>query len=242
MNQRNRILIVDGVRAMKHAALKFRDFDLELKADADASGVLTGYGSVFGVVDSYNEVVAPGAFKESLAEIEQKGRPVPLLWQHRSGEPIGIWTKLKEDDTGLKLAGQLAVGQGVPRADEAFALSKLGAVSGLSIGYYVREDSYDEKTRVRTLKRLDLVEVSLVTFPANDDARVDTIKAKLAHGTMPTLRQFETLCREAGFSKSQAARIAERGYLDLLDRGTGGEGCNGENLKAALADFKLPTF
>jgi HK97 family phage prohead protease len=227
----------------KNAVLKIRDFDLDLKATAEdaETGKFTGYGSVFGVVDSYNEIVAPGAFAESLAEIAAKGRPVPVLYQHRSGEPIGIYDSLSEDGSGLKVAGQLAVKRGVPRADEAFALLNMGAISGLSIGYYVREDSFDEKTRVRTLKRLELVEVSLVTFPANDEARVETIKAKLAHGTMPTLRQFEGLLRDAGYTKAQAARIAARGYVDLLDRGTGGEGeVTGESLKSAFAGFVLP--
>lgn len=224
----------------KHAgALRYRDFDL--KATAAEAGKFSGYGSVFGVVDSYNEVVAPGAFAESLAEIERKGRPVPVLWQHRSGEPIGIYEKLREDETGLAVEGLLAVGA-VPRADEAHALMKMGAVSGLSIGYFVREDSFDQKTKIRTLKRLDLVEVSLVTFPANDDARVDTIKSKLSHGSLPTLREFEAFLREQGFSKNQAFAIATHGLKHLLDRGEPGGDGNGDALRSALAGFSIPTL
>ncbi|USE78914.1 HK97 family phage prohead protease [Cupriavidus gilardii] len=203
----------------KDASLKIRDFDLNVKAVSD-DGLFSGYGSVFGVVDSYREVVAPGAFADSLAEIKAKGRPVPVLWQHRSGEPIGVYDALSEDGHGLKVDGRLILE--VSRAKEAHALMKAGAVSGLSIGYYVREDSWDEKERVRTLKKLDLVEVSLVTFPANDDARVDAIKSKLAHGSLPTLSEFEQLLREAGFSKSQAAVIANRGLKHLLDRSESG--------------------
>lgn len=222
---------------LKHATLKIRDFDLSVKAEGD-SGAFSGYGSVFGVVDSYREVVEPGAFGESLAEIKRKGRPVPVLWQHRSGEPIGVYDSLSEDGTGLKVDGRLAIGR-VGRADEAHALMQMGAISGLSIGYYVREDSYDEKERVRHLKKLDLVEVSLVTFPANDDARVDTIKSKLAHGSLPTLREFEALLREQGFSKNQAAVIANRGLKDLLDRGDLGSG-DADGLKSALASIHIP--
>lgn len=203
----------------KNASLKIRDFDLSVKAVSD-DGLFSGYGSVFGVVDSYKEVVAPGAFAESLAEIKAKGRPVPVLWQHRSDQPIGIYSALVEDDHGLKVDGQLILD--VARAKESHALMKAGAVSGLSIGYYVRESSYDEKTGIRTLSRLDLVEISLVTFPANDDARVDTIKSKLAHGSLPTLREFEHLLREQGFSKNQAAVIANRGLKHMLDRGDSG--------------------
>lgn len=208
----------------KDMSLKIRDFDLHVKAVSD-DGLFSGYGSVFGVVDSYREVVAPGAFAASLADIKAKGRRVPVLWQHRSGEPIGIYSSLSEDDRGLKVEGNLILD--VSRAKEAHALLKAGAVSGLSIGYYVRDDSFDEKSRVRTLKQLDLVEVSLVTFPANDDARVDTIKSKLAHGSLPSLPEFEQLLREAGFSKSQAAVIANRGLKHLLHRSeSGGETAN----------------
>ncbi len=221
----------------KYASLKIRDFDLKVKAVGD-DGTFSGYGSVFGVVDSYNEIVEAGAFAESLAEIKAKGRPIPVLWQHRSGEPIGVYEGLSEDGTGLKVEGRLAVKK-VARADEAHALMGMGAVSGLSIGYYVREDSYDEKTRVRKLKKLDLVEVSLVTFPANDEARVDQVKAKLAHGSLPTLSEFEQILREAGFSKTQAAVIANRGLKHLLDRGEPEGGGSGE-ISQLLSSFSLP--
>lgn len=205
----------------KNTSLKIRDFDLSVKAVSD-DGLFSGYGSVFGVVDSYKEVVAPGSFAASLAEIKAKGRPVPVLWQHRSDQPIGIYSELVEDDHGLKVGGKLILD--VARAKESHALMKAGAVSGLSIGYYVRESNYDEKTGVRTLTKLDLVEISLVTFPANDDARVDAIKSKLAHGSLPTTREFEQLLREQGFSKNQAAVIANRGLKHLLDQGEpGGE-------------------
>lgn len=219
----------------KDASLKIRDFDLSVKAVSD-DGLFSGYGSVFGVVDSYKEIVAPGAFSESLAAIRAKGRPVPVLWQHRSGEPIGIYSALSEDSHGLKVDGQLILD--VSRAKEAHALMKAGAVTGLSIGYYVREDSYDEKERVRTLKKLDLVEISLVTFPANDDARIDAIKSKLAHGSLPTLREFEQLLREQGFSKNQAAVIANRGLKHMLDRGDSGS--DPADLTALIKQISAP--
>ncbi|EKT4092695.1 TPA: HK97 family phage prohead protease [Stenotrophomonas maltophilia] len=225
----------------KNATLKIRDFDLSVKAVSD-DGLFSGYGSVFGTVDSYREVVAPGAFSESLAEIKSKGRPVPVLWQHRSGEPIGVYTSLVEDAHGLKVEGQLII-DGVARAKEAHALMKAGAVSGLSIGYYVREDSWDEKERVRTLKKVELVEISLVTFPANDDARIDAIKSKLAHGSLPTMPEFEQILREAGFSKSQSAVIANRGLKHLLDRSeSGGKAIEENTAVPVLGRLTLPTF
>lgn len=86
----------------KNAALKFKAFGFDVKAVSD-DGLFSGYGSVFDVVDSYNEVVAPGAFLESIEEVKKKGRTFPVLWQHRTGEPVGNWDidSLKEDDHGL---------------------------------------------------------------------------------------------------------------------------------------------
>lgn len=225
----------------KSSSLKIRDFELSVKSVGD-DGLFSGYGSVFGVLDSYREIVEPGAFAESLAEIKAKGRPVPVLWQHRSGQPIGVYDKLVEDGKGLYAEGRLLV-QDVALAKEALALMKAGAVTGLSIGYYVREDSWDEKERIRKLKRLDLVEISLVTFPANDEARVDAIKSKLAHGALPSLPEFEQLLREAGFSKTQAAVIANRGLSHLLRSESEGDKASPmAALKDTLSGFTLPTF
>lgn len=188
-------------------SLKTRDFGLEVKAVED-DGTFSGYGSVFGVKDSYNEIVAPGAFAESLAEIKRKGRPLPVLWQHRADQPMGVYDVLKEDEKGLYVEGRLLKND-VAQAKEAYALMKAGAVSGLSIGYYVRDDSFDEKTRIRTLKRLDLVEVSLVTFPANPEARI------LRADDVRDERAFERLLREVGFPRAAAARLAKGGWPAL---------------------------
>ncbi len=225
-------------------SLKVRDFALSVKAsDVADDGSFEGYGSVFGVEDSYGEIVAPGAFTDSLAELAAKGRVVPVLWQHRSDQPIGVYDEIGEDDVGLHVKGRLLIGE-VAQAKEAHALLKSGAVSGLSIGYWVRESNYDEKTKIRTLIKLDLVEVSLVTFPANDDARVEAVKFKLAHGELPNMREFEKLLREAGFSKTQAAVVANRGLTHLLRSESEGvaakEGI--QALSQAVADFRLPTL
>jgi HK97 family phage prohead protease len=200
-----------------------------------------GYGSVFGVEDSYGEIVAAGAFADSLKDLASKSRVVPVLWQHRSDQPIGTYLEITEDDHGLFVKGQLLIGD-VGQAREAHALLKAGAVTGLSIGYWVRESSFDEKTNVRTLIKLDLVEVSLVTFPANDDARVEAVKFKLAHGQLPEVRELEKLLCEAGFSRSQAKVVAGHGLPELLRREAGDAAANAgvEALQSTLAGFTLP--
>lgn len=224
----------------KHSgALKVRDFDFEIKSVAD-DGTFNGYGSVWGVVDSYQEIVAPGAFTDSLAAIAAKGRPVPILWQHLSREPIGAWTNLKEDDHGLFGDGAILLDAG-DMEKRAYAHMKARTVTGLSIGYWVRESSFDEKTGIRTLTKLDLVEISLVTFPANDDARVEAVKFKLAHGELPTEREMEKYLREAGFSKSRAAGVVAHGLTEMRRRESERDATT-PGLKAlsdTLASFKL---
>lgn len=209
------------------------------KADVvNDNGTFSGYGSVFGNVDSYKEIVAPGAFKSSLALIKDSGDPLPVLWQHNAGQPIGGYTALLEDERGLKVDGFL-LKDDVALAREAYALMKARVVKGLSIGYYVRADSYDEKTSIRTLTELDLREISVVTFPANEEAQVENVKHALRHmldaGQLPSVKNFEDFLREAGFSKSQAAAIAVHG-LSKLHRG---EPDGNKGVLELLSNFKL---
>ncbi|WP_286938907.1 HK97 family phage prohead protease [Achromobacter sp. UBA4530] len=204
----------------KSAAIKHRQMAFKT-TDVNEDGSFTGYGSVFGTVDSYREIVAPGAFLDSLQAIKASGDPLPALWQHRSDSPIGGYDLLEEDERGLKVGGWL-MHDVIPLAREALALMKRRVVKGLSIGYYVEESNFNEKTGIRTLTKLDLQEISIVTFPANPDAQVDAVKRKLAEGSLPTIREFEEILREKGFSRSQAERISVTGYKSLLDPGEPG--------------------
>ena len=176
------------------------DVPFKIKAVSE-DGLFSGYGSVFGVIDSYKEVVAPGAFAESLSQ-----RTPALLWQHRSGEPIGVYSALREDQTGLYVEGKLALK--TARGAEAYELLKMGAISGLSIGFVTRDDSYDRVTGIRTLKKVDLWEVSLVTFPANDAARVSGVKSI---DTIASLADAESYLRDAGgLSRREATAFVSR--------------------------------
>lgn len=215
--------------------LRTRSFDYDVKAVSD-TGQFSGYASVFGNVDSYNEVVAAGAFAESLADLSAKGRGLPTLWQHRIGEPIGNWdmASLKEDDAGLFGSGELWLDES-PYARIAHRGMKSRSITGLSIGYYVRDSSKDQKTGIVTLKKLDLVEISIVTTPANDDARIATVK--LERGERLTLREFEEHMRELGYSKRAVDVIARHGFKRLLDGGDADTSAS--DAIAALRGFSL---
>jgi HK97 family phage prohead protease len=225
------------------AAIKVRDFgfeELELKEAANGKGwKITGYGSVFGNKDSYGEVVERGAFSKSILKISERGRKLPMLWQHRSGQPIGVWDRMAEDSKGLEMEGTLL--KGVALAEEARILADAGAVTGLSIGYYVRDSSRDEVEKVIRLKELDLEETSLVTFPANDDARVEGVKMQLARGGLPSVKDFESFLRsEFGLSRTRAAAVVSSGYAKLFQREAGGEEDHDapNPVKSALADLR----
>lgn len=195
---------------------KQRAFQFELKS-LDESGVFAGYGSVFGVVDSYNEAVAQGAFTRSLEELKAKGRIPALLWQHRMSEPIGIYRAIREDSYGLYVEGQLALK--TPRGAEAYELLKMGALSGLSIGYALRAYEQNNETGIVTLTDVDLWEISLVTFPANDDARIGSVRSALTNGEVPDIRTLETELRDVfGFSQKQAKALLASGYGGISQR------------------------
>ena len=181
---------------------------LDAKAVSD-SGSIEGYASVFGVVDSQGDVVEPGAFVDSLVKNQRTGRKVKMLWQHDPHQPIGVWDDHAEDSKGLWVKGRLLIDQS-PKAREAHGLLKEGALDGLSIGYRVVDAKPKEgKPGVRSLVKLDLVENSIVTFAANERARVEMVKSILDTGNMPTIREFEGTMRELGFSRKQAEALAK---------------------------------
>ncbi len=187
--------------------IRYIERPFEIKA-VQEDGIFEGLGSVFGNVDSYKEIVAPGAFAETLLSWKTSGRLPPVLWQHRSGEPIGPFLEMEERAIGLWCKGHLLVDD-VQRAKEARALVKAKAVNGLSIGFVTREDSYDRVTGVRTLKKVDLWEVSIVTFPANPSAQISSVKSAI--DAIETVRDAEAFLRDVGrLSNAQAAALISR--------------------------------
>jgi HK97 family phage prohead protease len=181
---------------------------LELKAVGD-DGTIEGYGSVFGVVDDWDDVVAKGAFTASLAEHKAAGTMPALLWQHDSDEPIGVWTEVFEDAKGLKVKGKLCLD--TARGKEAYALLKMGALNGLSIGFRtVPGTSTYNDDGVRVVRQVDLWEVSVVTFQANKAATVTNIKAAPDLDEIAAPKDAERALRDAGFSKAGATAFVSR--------------------------------
>ena len=141
-------------------------------ANMSASGMFEGYASLFDTADLGRDVVAPGAFADSLRRRGLAG--VKMLWQHEASEPIGVWLSIREDARGLKVRGKLNLA--VARAREILALMREGAVDGLSIGFRTRKAVTNRTTGLRTLQSVDLWEISVVTFPMHPGARVTAVK------------------------------------------------------------------
>jgi HK97 family phage prohead protease len=192
-----------------------RNLVLQLKAVGD-DGTVEGYGSVFGVRDSYDDVIAAGAYAASLAAHKAAGTMPAMLWQHDATVPIGIWIEMVEDSKGLRIKGKLALD--TVKGAEAYALLKMGALNGLSIGFISKQWAYDRETDVRTLTEVELWEVSLVTFPANDKSRITGVKSADIAG-IKTIRQAEQALRDAGLPADTAkALIAEVKRIALDER------------------------
>jgi HK97 family phage prohead protease len=148
---------------------------------ATAEGRIEGYASLFGQHDASGDEVAKGAFATSLAR--GTGR-VKLLWQHDPAQPIGVWDDLQEDGLGLRVSGRLITE--VRAGAEALALLRAGAIDGLSIGYRtVRSARLDAGGR--KLLEVELWEISLVTFPMLDGARVSSAEEPETNGAFRDL-------------------------------------------------------
>jgi len=176
----------------------------------------SGYGAVFGNVDAYGDIIEKGAFRKTIEEFKASGRWPAMLSQHggwgltaRDMTPVGVWTEMKEDDHGLYVEGVLA---DTERGRELYTLMKMQprpAIDGMSIGFYCT-DYTDEKVvgdTIRHITGIDLVELSLVTFPANGEARVGEVKSEDL-----SIRDAEHALRDAGFSRAEAKRILAEGF------------------------------
>ncbi len=139
----------------------------------EPTGTFEGYASLFHIEDLAHDVIQPGAFRDTLAKRGTGG--IRMLYQHDPGEPIGIWEHLSEDGRGLRVKGRLLLD--IARSREVFALMKAGALEGLSIGFRTEKGARDPRSGVRKLTKIDLWEISVVTFPMQPGATVTAVKS-----------------------------------------------------------------
>ncbi|MCB1526213.1 MAG: HK97 family phage prohead protease [Hyphomicrobiaceae bacterium] len=197
---------------------------LDLKS-VDDDGAFAGYASLFGREDLSRDVVLRGAFTETLEKRGAHG--VRMLFQHDPSQPIGVWHEIKQDSKGLLARGRLM--KDVEKAREVLSLMRAGALDGLSIGFKAVKARRDPRSGIRWLEKIDLWEISVVTFPMLPDARVSGFKPMPFAGEVPTEREFERwLTRDAGLTRSQARALMREGMkgLQALRDAGGGLGAN----------------
>ena len=223
------------------------------------AGAFEGYASLFNVVDLGRDMVLPGAFRDSLSTRGAAG--VKLLWQHDAAQVIGSWLSIAEDSRGLFVRGQLNLD--VAKAREVYALMKDGAVDGLSIGFRTQKSVTDPATGVRRLQKVDLWEISIVTFPMLPNARVSSVKhldakarlaAAIERGTTQIAAQNARRAMDVRLSRAneRGTQLMARKLFspdqprDALGRWTSGGGVGGslgslgQNLLGDLASSVLP--
>jgi HK97 family phage prohead protease len=171
---------------------------IELKFDEARKGFFSGYASKFNGVDSYGDTIIPGAYKKTL---KKRTRPIALRWNHY-GPVIGKWTEMREDEAGLYVEGELTPGHSA--AEDAYALLKHGAVTGLSIGFRPIK-VHDRGDGTRDLKEIELVEISIVETPADLGAMIGDVKSAIDE--IESLKQAEAFLRD-GFGLSWTSATA----------------------------------
>ena len=182
--------------------IQHKSIAFEVKREPDQDGVFEGYASVFDIVDVGMDVVSRGAFTKSIANRKPK-----MLWQHDTSQIIGVWDEVREDERGLFVKGRLL--KDVQKGREAMALMRVDAIDSLSIGYKTIAATEEGSGAVRRLLEVDLFEVSVVTFPMLESAKITDVKS------IKTERDFEAFLRDAGYSRKDATAIALHGYKAL---------------------------
>lgn len=154
--------------------MKFKDFEVQVKAEGDA-GYIEAYAATFDrTPDSYGDIIAKGAFLNSLAKWEQSGKPIPLLFGHNMSDPeynIGTVISAVEDEKGLLIRAEYDMDN--PKAQYVRKLVNEGRVWKMSFAYDVLDYSWvklDGGVEACELRELDIFECSIVTVPANQNA------------------------------------------------------------------------
>ena len=199
-----------SLRRMSDTEIKQLVFESDVKSEDN--GIFRGYASIFGNEDQGNDIVQKGAFTKSLEQ--RPASKVKMLFQHKTDEPIGVFESIYEDSKGLYVKGKLALG--TQKGRDTYELLKIGALDGMSIGFKAdpQKQGYNENKRgVRTLKEVDLMEISLVTFPMNEEAMVQSVK-----GNSKSIREWEKILRDAGGLSRTEAKMGAKALSETLNQ------------------------
>lgn len=183
---------------------KFASVSFQLKSLED-DGTFEGYASVFNNEDSDGDIILPGAFNKKLQEFRRQKKRPKMLWQHNPSIIVGTWLELSEDQDGLAVQGRPIID--LDKGREAYVLMKAGELDALSIGGNIKKSKRNPNHSYgQIISELDLWEISLVTWGANGEARIDRVKS------------LERILRDAGYSRKEALQIVSGGYKAAFDQ------------------------
>lgn len=176
----------------------------QLKFSSDEKGAFEGYASVFDSVDQVGDTISKGAFAASIAS----GKTIKGFINHAQHEvPVIDWHQLKEDGHGLHVVGKVDMNH--KDGPTVYSGMQRKAMDGLSIGFTMNANDFEQKSDGRLIKNVDLMEISVVSFPCERRALITAVKADL--GGLITLSDYEDYLREVGgFSKSMATALVSQ--------------------------------
>ena len=179
------------------------------------------YGNVKGNIDHALDRVVDGAYRDSIAAHKAAGTMPKFFWMHNPWDtPVGVWTAMEEDSKGLYMEGKFS---NTPKGNELYELYKDNALDSFSIGYRVNDEKWNNSLGCNDLIKVDIREISAVTFACNEESRLVEIKSKLGEGKVLTKAELRALLESvpAGLSKRQIERITAdykpSGEIDLDD-------------------------
>lgn len=190
----------------KNKSLHLGITDFKVKSDGNMS--FSCYGNTKGNIDHALDRTLDGAYQDSIDKHKSNGTMPKMFWMHDPYSlPIGKWTDMVEDEKGLRLEGEFA---NTEKGRDVYELMKSGALDSFSIGYRVNDEKWNDEKRCNDLIKIDVHEISAVTFACNEESRLVDIKSKLEHGELPTKRELEKFLVEQGLSKRQSEKIVNK--------------------------------
>lgn len=201
--------ILDATTPWNAGLLVGAPIELKLIAEAAADGEIEGYASRFHGVDHGGDTIVPGAFLDSIKSHSDAGTAPAMLWSHKHSEPVGRWTGMGEDPSGLRVRGVLNLD--TARGRDAHAHIRAGDATGLSIGFQVEPGGMKLVKNGRSLTRVRLHEVSIVPAPMDPGARITSVKSV----ELKSVADLRALLRDAGLPRGAAEKIAGPGWAAL---------------------------
>lgn len=207
-------MLTKATAGLEYKFTKFTPTDIDPR-----TGSFVGLASKFGNEDLGGDIVAKGAFADTLKQRDP--RRCKMLYEHDHLQPVGVWEDLRETSDGLLATGKLLLPDqngrgGLRKAEEVYTLMREGVIDGLSIGYRVEKATQDRSNpSIRILEKVDLREISVVLFPMNEEAVIQSVKSDLPIDS-DFVREFERLLmQDAGLTRSKARQIIG-GYKSLI--------------------------